>query len=311
MLVVVLALKVFVPQLDDLKQSLEALKEANKEWFLLGTIVYWCGLPILAKQFMVIAKVPLQFWLTLKVQIAGLFVSKLLPSSLGTLSLNTYYLTQRKHTVQQAASVMAMNGLTSGVAYFVLILLALIASSAEGSSQLEGKHVVLLVCAAAALLVLIIVVLFRIGRVRRLFHRLLGSIYDNIEDYKNNKRGVLWAIFLNGIGSLTSNFALFASARALGMDISLPQAFLAYTFGNVAAGLVPTPGGLGAAEAGLYAAFTLMGFGAAESMAAVGVYRLISFWIPAVPGYIAFASLRKDVLAAFSIKPKKKTSLAT
>ena len=294
-----------MPQLDELKEGLAALRSANKEWFMAGVVVYWIGLPVLALQFVSIAKKIIPFWLTLKVQIAGLFVSKLLPSSLGTLTLNTYYLTQRKHTIHQAASVMAMNGITSGIAYFTLIILALAATTASAEGPFSDKRLILWVVAGMAIVLLLLYLLARTRVVRKIMQEKFGSVVESIAEYKSNRRGVLRAILLNGIGSVTSNFALYASAQAVGMDITLPQAFLAYTFGNVAAALVPTPGGLGATEAGLYGAFVLMGFDTSSSMAAVLLYRLISFWIPTIPGYMAFWSLRKDVLANFSFKANK------
>ena len=304
-LIVLLALRVFVPQLDELKEALLALKGADKGWFLFGVVIYWAGLPVLASQFIVIAKKSIPFWQTLKVQIAGLFVSKLLPSSLGTLTLNTYYLTVRKHTVHEAASVMAMNGLTSGVAYFTLIIVAIGAANMTAGWPLADKNVGIWIIVGMSIILLGLYALAQIPALRRFGKQRLGGILENLVAYKHNRRGVLVAILLNGIGSLTSNFALYASAQAVGMDVTLPQAFLAYTFGNIAAALVPTPGGLGATEAGLYSSFILLGFDPSQSMSTVMLYRLISFWIPTIPGYIAFWNLRKDVLAKFSIRSSR------
>lgn len=301
-LIIILALKVFIPQLSELKESIIALKDANLEWVIFGVIIYWLGLPILTWQYMVIAKKTLQFWLTFKVQVAGLFVSKLLPSSLGTLTLNTYYLTVKKHTMPQATSVMAVNAITSGIAYFILIIIALALSTDSLRSIVKDLNIpwtaVILVFFGVLLL---IVILFKLPKTKKLIDKYTTGFMQNIKDYKNNKKGVILAILLNAIGSATSLFALYASAHAVGLDITLPQAFMVYTFGNVAAGLVPTPGGLGAAEAGLYGALVLMGYDTGPSFSAVLIYRLISFWIPAIPGYIAFWNLRKDVLAKFTI----------
>lgn len=307
-LIILLALKVFVPQLGELKESIVALKSANKSWVLFGLIIYWLGLPVLAWQYMVIAKKALHFWLTFKVQVAGLFVSKLLPSSLGTLTLNTYYLTVKKHTMPEATSVMAINAVTSGIAYAILILIALLLSpnSISGIVSELNIHWTAVVLIVFGLL-LFIVLLLKLPKTRALINKYTSGFIKNIKDYKNNKKGVLLAILLNAVGSSTSLLALYASAQAVGIDITLPQAFMAYTFGNIAAGLVPTPGGLGAAEAGLYGAFVLMGYDTGPALSAVLIYRLISFWIPAIPGYIAFWNLRKDVLAKFSLKAKSST----
>jgi uncharacterized protein (TIRG00374 family) len=107
---------------------------------------------------------------------------------------------------------------------------------------------------------------------------------------------------------------LWASAVALGMEVSFTQIFIVFTLGNTATMLVPTPGGVGAAEAGLYAGFTVLGFPASLSLAVVTLYRVITFWIPIIPGFIFFVNLRKDLLKDFSINTnfmkKKKVAKA-
>src|SRR4051812_1453834 len=90
-LLALLTLRVFIPQLEGLHDSVVALQDANLYWILLGTIVFFLGIPILTVQFMALAMKPLRFGLTYRVEMAGLFVSKLLPSSIGSISLNMYY----------------------------------------------------------------------------------------------------------------------------------------------------------------------------------------------------------------------------
>ncbi|MBX4201840.1 hypothetical protein KW803_03020 [Candidatus Saccharibacteria bacterium] len=112
-LLVILTLRVIVPQLDDLYDSIKALKDANLYWILLGTIIFFLGIPVLAFQFIALALKPISLFLTYKVEMAGLFVSKLLPATVGTISLNMYYLIKKDHTPSQATAVVTMNALSS------------------------------------------------------------------------------------------------------------------------------------------------------------------------------------------------------
>ena len=59
----------------------------------------------------------------------------------------------------------------------------------------------------------------------------------------------------------------------------------------------PLPGGVGGVDAGMIGAFALfdLGLGSATLFAAVLTYRLIAFWLPLVPGIIAFFQLRTTV----------------
>lgn len=300
-----LALKVFLPELDSLKESLQALREADRGWVLFGQIIFFAGLPILAWQFMVIALRPIKFGLTYRVQMASLFVSKLFPSSLGTFALNYYYLTQKKHTKLEAATVMTMNALTSGLAYVFIIAFAVFFDKGtliapDTSPTVDWKTVLLVlvgvvVVAACSLL---------LKKVRTKLAKALKELLHTLGFYKERKGDVVSATVLNFAGSLTSLFALWASAHALGVEITLSQALVAYVLGNIVGGLVPTPGGIGAVEAGIYSGLLLIGVDSGQAMTITLIYRLLTYWIPIVPGYYYFWTLRKDVLKTFSLKRK-------
>ena len=59
------------------------------------------------------------------------------------------------------------------------------------------------------------------------------------------------------------------------------------------AACAPTPGGLGAVEAALAAGLTAGGLDAGLAVSAVLLYRLVTFWLPTIPGYWAFNWLTK------------------
>ena len=62
------------------------------------------------------------------------------------------------------------------------------------------------------------------------------------------------------------------------------------------ANLIPgVPGGVGTVDAGMIGAFVLFGLPGAAVFAAVLVYRLFAFWLPVIPGFIAFLQLRRTV----------------
>lgn len=309
-IIVLLALKVFLPELDSLKESLQALKSAKLSWVLFGQIVFFVGLPILAWQFLIIAIKPLKFGLTYRVEMASLFVSKLFPSSLGTFALNYYYLTQKMHTAIEAASVMAVNAVTSGVAYIFIIAFAVFFDKgnlvAANTNPTINWQTVAIVCAG---LLLVAVCSLAIKKIRNKAKKAFYDLLKSLEVYKNRKKDVVLAVFLNFVGSLTSLVTLWASAHALGVDITMSQSLVAYVLGNIVGGLVPTPGGIGAVEAGIYSGLVLIGVDSSQAFTVTLVYRLLTYWIPIAPGYYYFWTLRKDVLKSFSLKRKDVDSI--
>ena len=69
---------------------------------------------------------------------------------------------------------------------------------------------------------------------------------------------------------------------------------VAYYVGQLANAL-PIPGGIGGVEGGMIGSF--IAFGVSGSIAALAVlaYRLISFWLPILPGTVAYLQLRATV----------------
>jgi len=305
-LIILLALKVFVPELSSLKESLQAARNADLGWILFGQVIFFVGLPIVAWQFLVIAIKPLKYWLTFKVQMASLFVSKLFPSSLGSVALNFYYLTKSKHDNVQAATVMAINGITSGIAYIFIIAFAIFFDKGNLISPSTSITDINWTLIAEILLVIIAGAIASLAfkKVRQKVFKIMHDFIKTLGVYKSRKRDVVWAILLNFVGSLTSLVALWASAHALGVDITMSQSLVAYVLGNIVGGLVPTPGGIGAVEAGIYSGLVLVGVDTSQAFTITLIYRLLTYWVPIAPGYYYFYSLRKDVLKDFSLKRK-------
>ena len=71
---------------------------------------------------------------------------------------------------------------------------------------------------------------------------------------------------------------------------------MVYLAGATIGQAAPTPGGLGAVEAALAAGLTAAGLDAGLAVSAVLLYRLLTFWLPTLPGYWSFNYLTKKNL---------------
>jgi undecaprenyl-diphosphatase len=58
------------------------------------------------------------------------------------------------------------------------------------------------------------------------------------------------------------------------------------------AAAAPTPGGLGAIEAALVAGLTGVGMQPGPAVSAVLLYRLATYWLPVLPGWLCWRSLQ-------------------
>ena len=87
---------------------------------------------------------------------------------------------------------------------------------------------------------------------------------------------------------------LWASFHAFGEPPPFAVIVMAYFLGMLG-NLLPLPGGLGGVDGGMIGA--LAAFGVPFSLATVAVltYRAFSFWLPTIPGAIAYFQLRRQV----------------
>jgi undecaprenyl-diphosphatase len=103
------------------------------------------------------------------------------------------------------------------------------------------------------------------------------------------------------LGLLFGGSALITLAYIAGLDTSV-QAFgggpglvvlgAVYLAAAALATAAPTPGGLGAIEAALVAGLTGVGMQPGPAVSAVLLYRLATYWLPVLPGWLCWRSLQ-------------------
>ena len=87
---------------------------------------------------------------------------------------------------------------------------------------------------------------------------------------------------------------LWAAFHAFGDAPPFSVIVMAYFVGMVA-NLLPLPGGIGGVDGGLIGAFIALGVEGSLAIVAVLTYRAFAFWLPTIPGAIAFFQLRRTV----------------
>ena len=87
---------------------------------------------------------------------------------------------------------------------------------------------------------------------------------------------------------------LWAMFHAFGSPPPFTVIWMAYFVGMLG-NLLPLPGGLGGVEGGMIGAFAAFGVDVNLAVLAVLSYRAISFWLPTIPGVVAYFQLRRTV----------------
>jgi len=193
---------------------------------------------------------------------------------------------------------LAIPGLSASGSKANLILLVVVFALAGVGHQHFGIHAPEVPDGWKSL-VLTAVVLAAIGvvvgsvRVRR---RLMPSVRAAVAQVTALVHEPLRAIALLGSAAgITAAFALAlaAAVQAAGGGPSLVSIFAVYLGSSALAAAAPTPSGLGALEAALVAGLTSVGQAAAPAVTAVLVFRVVTYWLPALPGAAAFWVLRR------------------
>jgi len=118
-------------------------------------------------------------------------------------------------------------------------------------------------------------------------HDALGIAFSLIHE------GKLWLI--GAIAYWSFDIAtLWTCFHAFGSPPTVAVIVMAYFVGTLA-NAIPLPGGLGGVEAGMVGAFLAFGTHASLAILAVLSYRVISFWLPTLPGAAAYVQLRRTV----------------
>jgi uncharacterized membrane protein YbhN (UPF0104 family) len=239
----------------------------------------------------------LSFGKTVLAQVAGDFATLVSPPTLGAIAINVRFLQKSGlHPALAAASV----GVSQVAAFATHILLLLgfgIAAGTQADFTFDPPVWAVVGVTAVAVILL---ALLAVPAVRREIRNRIGPLIKEVIP-----RLVTIAQrptkLLEGIGGiLLLNIAyiavLYACVTAFDGNLSIAVVAVVYLAGATIGQAAPTPGGLGAVEAALAAGLTAAGLDAGLAVSAVLLFRLVTFWLPTIPGYWSFTYLTKKNL---------------
>ncbi|WP_017537517.1 lysylphosphatidylglycerol synthase transmembrane domain-containing protein [Nocardiopsis halophila] len=237
----------------------------------------------------------LSLWTTVLVQYAGSFVRIAVPAGLGSMAINTRYVTCQGASAGLAVSAV---GLSQAVGLLIHVPLLLVSAYLTGTGRFTDFSpsptlvAVVLVLASGVAAVLLVPRLRGLvaERVRPYFRGVLPQLLDLLQRPRRLAMGV------GGTLLLTAGFvlSLYFSVLAFGGRADLAAVAVVFLAGNAVGSAAPTPGGLGAVEAALLTGLsTVAGLPVAVGLPAVLLFRVLTFWFPVLPGWGAFHLLQR------------------
>ncbi len=232
---------------------------------------------------------PLPLLPCIVLQAALKFISLTVPSSAGRVATNLHCLQRMGAPRAEAIAGGAIDDLSNTIIQACLFLLVLPFVGVDlDTSQFEAAGPDRrLLTAIALVLVLSVVLILAAPRVRA---RVLPGVRDALGGLWRvaRVRGKRLEVFGGGVASeLLYALALGATCLAYGVDLNVAELIFINTSAAVLSGLVPVPGGIGAAEAALSAGLIAVGVDESTAFAVAITQRLCTFYLPPIWGYFA------------------------
>jgi uncharacterized membrane protein YbhN (UPF0104 family) len=292
---------VLITQVKSLSPSLHIIRHARSEYVLLGTLATVATFFVAALMYQLLALHRLSYPKTLLTQVASGFTNRLLPAGLGGMGLIAQYLRTQKHTTSEAVAVVGMDNVIGIIGHFSLFFVA-IALANVSFTAVHLPHVSLFWLAA-----LLVVVLFLgcIRRVRTGVVKALQHIWHDLASYRRHPVKLALALANSLMLTMLYVSILWVCAYAVNADLSFPKILVVFTAGSIVGNATPTPGGLVGTEAGLFGGFAAYGLSNGTALAAALLYRLLTYWLPILPGIIGFWAVQRKLNLFLGAKATK------
>jgi uncharacterized membrane protein YbhN (UPF0104 family) len=271
------------------------LRHAEIAWIVVGVVLAQLTFIAGGVSFRGAVPTPLPLLPCVVLQSAIKFINLTVPSSAGRIGINVRFLQRVGAPTPQAFAAGAVDDLSEKMVEIALVLLILpFVHIAVSAGDLKGGVPSgRLIVTVLALLAIIVVALLCIPSVRA---KALPSVRSAVSG--------LWAVardrhkrlelFGGQLGvEVLYALTLGAACLAYGVDLTFAQLVLVNTAASAFASLIPSPGGVGTAEASLTAGLVAMGVVDSTAFAIAFTHRLCTYYLPPIWGYFSMQWLQR------------------
>jgi putative heme transporter len=317
-----------IPKFADYGEVWKQIRAISPRWLIALGIADLINLATYAPNWMV-ALPGLRYRQSLELNMAGTAVANVAGAIGGPVSMGMQYGMMREWGFERrhAGRAMVLTGVWNQFISFGMPIIAVVLLTIRG-----GKNAALMVAAEVGLPLLVLglgvfIMILRsdagarkigagVDRLRRFIARARNKTFTGnsghaLMTFRKDSLELLrrrWAALTltTLVGNLTV-FVVFACAvRAVGTpgtEVTLTEAFAAWSITRLLSAVPLTPGGLGFIDVGLTGALLAFGADNAKAVSAVLLYRVLTWLPPVVLGAIAALTWRKGHRAAVSASP--------
>ncbi len=286
-----------LPQLFATEQNpIAAVADADPFWLALAVLAAAAGHVAGAMGFVGFVPERLDFRNAVLAQLAGSFVKLVSPGRVGGVALNTRFLQRAGIPTAQALSSVGAGQLIGLVLHLLQLgAFVYLTGAAPGGSELDALPAVVGGLAVAGALLAAVSAVpparrWLTARLRPLTAEVLPRLLELLRNPGRLAVGFTGQLMV----SITLIACLYCCARAVGREPAFASVGVVFLVGNAAGNAAPTPGGAGFVDSALVTLLELVtSMEEGGALAAVALYRLLTFVLPVLPGWAAFTWLQR------------------
>ncbi|OAH13715.1 lysylphosphatidylglycerol synthase transmembrane domain-containing protein [Streptomyces jeddahensis] len=276
------------------REGTARLASADPWWLLVGVLFTCLGWVAAAcvRQGAVPERLPPG--LLLASQFAAGAANHVLPASIGAHAVTLRFLQGRGIPLARATASLALYSLVKPIAKTLVLLVFLLAfpEMLRLGQLVPDARMMLLAAGVVAIGLVAAAVLLTV--VQPLRRPVLGFVRTALTDARllHTRPSRVLALWGGAAATPLLQASVIASVGAsLGLQLSWVQVAFAFLVASTAVGAVPAPGGIGPVDAALV--FTLIAYGTPLGLATATVigYRVLTVWLPLLPGTLVLAAL--------------------
>jgi uncharacterized membrane protein YbhN (UPF0104 family)/membrane-associated phospholipid phosphatase len=286
------AIYTLLPQLANLQAVFESMTRASWVWLAVSVVTGLVAIVLAAVSVIGASQEELPFWRTTAVQTAAAFTGRTTPGGIGFFGINIAFMERlgirRSHAVGVAMLNVAATGVLGGI-------WSVVGAFGLGTAGLLGgltiPHGWPVVAAVGGLVVVAAAVLASPFGRRKIVRPSVQVLWELAVTLRQPRRafqlfgGAAAYLAVSGLGLVTCLVAFGSHAPVLAV---LTVFVIGQTFGHI----IPTPGGLGAVESLTVGGLAAVGIAPTTAVAAVLTSRLLTYWLPVLPGIAVFRYLQ-------------------
>jgi glycosyltransferase 2 family protein len=269
----------------------DEVKQADVAWVVLALILAQSSFIGTGISVRGSVATPLPLLPCVLLQSAIKFINLTVPSSAGRIGIDLRFLQRMGASAPEAVAAGALDDASETIVQAALFLISLaLAGNAVDTSKFhlgtpDGRLVVAIVVA----LVVGVAIVLAVPRFRAKVVPAIRSALSGLWTVARDRQKRLQLFGGNVLSELLYSISLGATCLAYGVHLNIAELIFVNTAASVLSSLIPSPGGIGAAEASLSAALIALGVGESTAFAIAITQRLCTFYLPPIWGY---ASLR-------------------